>query len=306
MNRRQSISAVLFSFLFFSAPTFGMHLESYWESWVLKDYPNDWCALLEEVPASPIGSTKGANYISIAFGDFSGGFGGIEVNESIVIDGIKAIHEKGGKAKVAYGGALYDMSSYIHNNADAEKFAMSIKELKEQHGLDGIDLDVESSGAKADIQIHLIKSLREECGPDFHITYTVPALTESVTPWMETMRDSIEYMDAINIMAYDVYWEGYDWMMDIAALEDLGVPRSKMVLGLMPGHHDAGNEYTSLEDAKKATRDAMELGLAGMMTWDINRDTDQRMNYPAGADNLYQTGQGKATYINAISSVINS
>ena len=42
-----------------------MHLESYWESWVLKDYPNDWCALLEEVPASPIGSTKGANYISI-------------------------------------------------------------------------------------------------------------------------------------------------------------------------------------------------------------------------------------------------
>ena len=42
-----------------------------------------------------------------------------------------------------------------------------------------------------------------------------------------------------------------------------------------------------------------------MMTWDINRDTDQRMNYPAGADNLYQTGQGKATYINAISSTIN-
>ena len=65
MKRSQCISAVLFSFLFFSIPTFGMHLESYWESWVLKDYPNDWCALLEEVPASPIGSTKGANYISI-------------------------------------------------------------------------------------------------------------------------------------------------------------------------------------------------------------------------------------------------
>ena len=31
----------------------------------------------------------------------------------------------------------------------------------------------------------------------------------------------------------------------------------------MPGHHDARNECTSLEDAKKATRDAMELGLAG-------------------------------------------
>ena len=32
----------------------------------------------------------------------------------------------------------------------------------------------------------------------------------------------------------------------------------------MPGHHDASNEYTSLDDAKKATRDAMDMGLAGI------------------------------------------
>ena len=51
----------------------------------------------------------------VAFGDFSGGFGGVEVNDSIVIEGIDTIHAKGGKAKVAYGGALYDMSSFIHN-----------------------------------------------------------------------------------------------------------------------------------------------------------------------------------------------
>ena len=42
-----------------------MHVESYWESWVLKDYPDDWCALLKEVPASRIGSKEGANYICI-------------------------------------------------------------------------------------------------------------------------------------------------------------------------------------------------------------------------------------------------
>ena len=54
-------------------------------------------------------------FILAAFGDFSGGFGGIEVNDSIVVKGIDAIHAKGGKVKVAYGGALYDMSSYIHN-----------------------------------------------------------------------------------------------------------------------------------------------------------------------------------------------
>ena len=65
MARLQTMSIIFCSFLFFTAPIFGMHVESYWESWVLKDYPNDWCALLKEVPASPIGSTEGANYVSI-------------------------------------------------------------------------------------------------------------------------------------------------------------------------------------------------------------------------------------------------
>ena len=32
---------------------------------MLKDYPYDWCALLKEVPASPVGSKEGANYICI-------------------------------------------------------------------------------------------------------------------------------------------------------------------------------------------------------------------------------------------------
>ena len=31
----------------------------------------------------------------------------------------------------------------------------------------------------------------------------------------------------------------------------------------MPGHHDAANEYTSLDDARNATEYAKEFGLAG-------------------------------------------
>ena len=38
----------------------------------------------------------------------------------------------------------------------------------------------------------------------------------------------------------------------------------------MPGHHDAGNEYTSLEDAKNATKNAMNLGLAGKLYIEIS------------------------------------
>ncbi len=41
--------------------------------------------------------------------------------------------------------------------------------------------------------------------------------------------------------------------------------QSKMVWGLMPGHHDAGNEYTSLDDIRNATEYAKYFGLGGTL-----------------------------------------
>ena len=40
--------------------------------------------------------------------------------------------------------------------------------------------------------------------------------------------------------------------MDMEGLNAVGIPNSKIVWGLMPGHQDAGNEYTSLEQARAA------------------------------------------------------
>jgi hypothetical protein len=40
-------------------------VETYWATWVFKDYPGDYCAQLKEVPASSIGSFSGANYVNI-------------------------------------------------------------------------------------------------------------------------------------------------------------------------------------------------------------------------------------------------
>ena len=37
----------------------------------------------------------------------------------------------------------------------------------------------------------------------------------------------------------------------------------------MPGHHDAGNEYTSIEDAQTAALFAKEQGLGGK--WNFSR-----------------------------------
>ena len=47
-------------------------------------------------------------------------------------------------------------------------------------------------------------------------------------------------------------FKGYNFTMDIEGLNGIGIPNNKIVWGLMPGHHDAGNEYTTLEQAKAA------------------------------------------------------
>ena len=56
--------------------TSGMHLESYWESWHIEDFPNDFASFLESVPATPIGSCDGVNYVTIGELDYF--FGGGE------------------------------------------------------------------------------------------------------------------------------------------------------------------------------------------------------------------------------------
>ena len=43
----------------------GMYVESYWESWVLEQYPDDYCALLSDAPATPVGTKEGVNWVDI-------------------------------------------------------------------------------------------------------------------------------------------------------------------------------------------------------------------------------------------------
>ena len=88
-----------------------------------------------------------------------------------------------------------------------------------------VDLDIESAGAGADLQIHLIQSMRESLGPDFHISYTIPALTYPIEPWKTVIVRASRYLDAVNVMSYDYYWSGYNYTMDIQGLMDLGVPK---------------------------------------------------------------------------------
>jgi len=308
-SRMQLTASIVFSLLVVisqSARINGPYVESYWESWDFKDYPEDFAAELKDVPASKIGSRKGVNIVDLSFGDYSPGLGGLEAPLDIITEGIAAIHAAGGLVKVAYGGALYSMSQYVKTEEDAVQFCKALKDTFATYHLDGLDLDVEDGGTSPDIQAKLISECRRELGESAHITYTIPALVSNLNPWKDTIARSASILDAVNVMAYDVYWTGYNFTMDMEGLNAVGIPNSKIVWGLMPGHHDAGNEYTSVEQARAAADFVNEQGLAGLMTWSINRDTDHRMGNSAGTDNLYQTGLPDATFINAISDQLNA
>ena len=61
-----------------------------------------------------------------------------------------------------------------------------------------------------------------------------------------------------------------------------------------------------VEQAIVYTEKAKSLGLAGVMIWSINRDTDHRQSYDAGVCNFAQTGLPDGTYHTAISHVIDT
>ena len=57
------------------------------------------------------------------------------------------------------------------------------------------------------LQVAVIKETRRLLGPDFHITYTIPATVAILEPWMSTISQTLEELDAVNVMAYDYYWQ---------------------------------------------------------------------------------------------------
>lgn len=126
-----------------------------------------------------------------------------------------------------------------------------MKKAVDLYDFDGIDFDVEDATA-GDIQIAVIKACRQALGPNKLISYTLPGTGELHDPYGAVIKATHNDIDAVNVMAYDVYWSGYDPLTDFADIEDLGVAKEKIVFGIMPGCHDASNEFTSVDDAKKA------------------------------------------------------
>ena len=60
----------------------------------------------------------------------------------------------------------------------------------------------------------------------------------------------LQHLDYVNVMAYDVYWTGYDFSMDIEALQALGIPKERHYYFL---NLDLNDVFSCLEKNKTET-----------------------------------------------------
>lgn len=248
-------------------------IESYWESWNSAD------------SISAIVNMH-VDIINIAFANFTTtgnhtfAIAGVEAPTSSIQQLVTLAHNAGKKVKVAIGGATYPISPQLKTTQDALGMAQAIATYVQQNNLDGVDFDIEDYPAPA-LQIALIQNTRTLLGNNALISYTPKSPASTTFPYYAVIQGAYQYLNAILIMAYD-FAPGYRYQDDVEALITMGIPASKISVGLMPGLDDVG-VTTSVANITTAAQYIKQNGLEGIMFWDLNRDLENATGLGASA-----------------------
>ena len=153
------------------------------------------------------------------------------------------------------------------------------------------------------MQLLFLKTLRRLI-PDKTITYTFPGdnyFGDSYPwiginyPFLDVIEYGNQYIDTFNVFRTNYPSESINQME-----EEFGIPKSKIVWGLMIGCNENPHfEDVSLDTARNIAAKVKDEGYAGVMTWSINRDTDHRVE-PKGTCNNLQTGYEDGSYLQLI------
>jgi hypothetical protein len=251
----------------------GLLIESYWESWNSAD------------SISAIVNMH-VDIINIAFANFARtgthtyAIAGVESTSAALAQLVTLAHNAGKKVKIAIGGATYPISPQLQTTQDAIGMAQAIALYVQQNNLDGVDFDIEDYPTPA-LQIALIQNTRQLLGNNALVSYTPKSPASTTFPYYTVIQGAHQYLNAILIMAYD-YESGYSYQNDARALIAMGVPASKISIGLMPGLDDVG-VTTSVANITTAAQFIKQNGLLGIMFWDLNRDLENATGLGASA-----------------------
>ena len=202
---------------------------------------------------------------------------------------LQIMHSKGKKISLSVGGA----TDQFQIN-DTEVLAKNIVDFIEKHNLDGVDLDDEHIVDFKDGQdkfIQLVKALRKELDARFsssHKTISYTALPNGVddkapdypqdynyNQAVQILKTCIDDLDLVQIMCYNKTGISYTRAQDEVEQFLKLVPPAKLVLGIMPGIDDLGEDCPlsgSDQSCETLATFTKEKNLAGLMIWDANRD----------------------------------
>jgi len=256
-------------------PTAVAIVEGYWESWT-------------STSSSAINAIVNmkVDVINISFAKFTKtgthtfSISGIECSQTALTSFITAAHQAGRKVKLSIGGATYPLGGQLLTLQDAMGMAQAVALFVQANALDGVDYDIEDSPA-ANLQIALLQNTRQLLGNSALISYTAKSPASTTHPYREVILGGYQYVDYISIMAYD-YAPGYTYQNDVSTLLSLGIPASKIVVGLLPGYDDL-HVMTSLAHITTACQYVLSKGLVGIMFWDLNRDLNNTTGLGASA-----------------------
>lgn len=219
---------------------------------------------------------------------------------------VNYVHSKGGKVKISFGGATQPYwLSKSQDWPNVQKIAGEISSAINQYGFDGVDLDVEDNSAPDSNFANEVTQLLQQIkslSPNVAISLTIPAQGWN-TYWQALAQQAAPIVNTINFMEYDIwiapgntYAQQIQWDVNYYC-QNWGIAPGKINLGLMPGMDDQQQDL-SLQDATNLATWAKQTGLAGVMTWDLDRDYQGQDGNPSLA---YTTA-----IENAILSIFNS
>lgn len=213
--------------------------------------------------------------------DYIPGFGDTTLDD--VKNIVTLIHSINAKIGLSIGGATYKFyNSNLYDNPSL--LASNINMIVKSCGFDAVDFDIEDSYSSVpnDFAIQsasLINTLRG-LNNNLIISYTCPAQAWAIGMYQQQLINlTIQSLTYWAPMEYDLwidsslnYYEQIQYDINFYT-NTWGINPNKIILGLMPGEDDISHDLT-LQDALNLTSFSLNKGLFGVMTWDINIDSD--------------------------------
>lgn len=251
---------------------------------------------IAQIDAMLLDANQHSGVIDVSFGNFdpNGNFIPPQTQAGVMAELEKDASARGIKLKISLGGANGPINIPAPGSANYQSFmataGATLGSFAKENGFSGVDLDIEgltnpTPALDVQQQVDLIHALREGLGSSASITYTVEGTLPASLNYQQIIQESLKNGDltAVNLMAYDTYWSGYDFKTDIATLQSWGLSNNQIILGAFPYSPSGGGN--SIEQIQEMAQYAKDNGIA-MSFWDINNDYDGASGYSQDAGEL--------------------